>query len=221
MSARRPHILAVCGGSGSGKTTFARKLAERLNSGAVADAPRAVILAQDSYYIDQSARFKEDGGDVNFDHPDALEWPLIAEHLRALRAGRAVEVPVYDFATHRRLNRTEHPPAVPVIIVDGILILSQEILLPLYDDVIFLDVPEKLRFERRFRRDTVERGRTAEGVLRQLERQVKPMHDLYVQPSARHAHRVIHDTVEFDRVLEEVAAELAALTVAAPSQTKA
>jgi uridine kinase len=196
----RPRIIAVAGGSGSGKTTFAKALARAVG---------ASILSQDSYYIDQSDRFKVDGGDeVNFDHPDSLDWPLLEKHLAELRAGRAIEEPIYDFPTHRRLGRTETVRPAPIILLDGILILSRPELRPLFDDSVFLDIPEEIRFKRRFDRDVVERNRSAEGVRRQIERQVKPMHDLYVQPSVRYAKRVIHNDQEFDQTLKVLQREL-------------
>lgn len=171
------HLIAVAGGSGSGKTTLARKLV------AAFQEDRCAILSQDSYYIDQSHRFDKDGGAVNFDHPQALEFTLMAEHLQELKGGRSIEMPIYDFATHKRLERTQPFASRPYILVDGTLILSQPKLAALFDEALFLEVDEDTRFQRRLKRDTLERGRTPEGVRAQFIGQVKPMHDRFIEPS--------------------------------------
>jgi uridine kinase len=178
-------VIGIAGGSGSGKTTFARAIEKALGPG------QSAVLSQDHYYIDQSARFTGDGESVNFDHPEALDFPLLRDHLLALKAGRGIDVPVYEFATHKRLARTERFEPLPVILLDGTLILSQELIRPCLDLSFFVGCPEKVRFERRLERDVRERGRTPEGVRKQFERQVKPMHDLFVEPSQEHAsHRL-------------------------------
>src|SRR5690606_37607181 len=154
------------GGSGSGKTT----LAEALNA---ALGERSAILYQDSYYIDQSHRFDGDGGSVNFDHPESLEFSLLARHLRELKAGTPVEVPCYDFATHKRQLATQSFKCCQVVIVDGTLLLSQREICAALDLAVFVDTREDLRYERRLARDVSERGRTPDGVLKQFTRQVK------------------------------------------------
>jgi len=174
-------IIAVAGGSGSGKTTLARKIQNELNNEMNFDA--CAILGQDSYYFDQSAKFDRDGGSVNFDHPSALDFNLLARHLKNLRAGQAIEVPIYDFTTHTRLKRTETLKSKPFIIMDGTLILSQNVLLPHFNESIFMGVDEATRFQRRLKRDVEERGRTPEGVRDQFYKQVKLMHDEFVEPS--------------------------------------
>ncbi len=179
-------LIGVAGGSGSGKSTFAREL-----SSALATRGRVLILEQDSYYRDQSANFDCDGGRVNFDHPSAIEWPLLVSHLQKLKAGQAVDRPVYDFSTHKRRSEflVVHP--VPFLILDGILILLPEELRRELDFKIFIHTPEDLRFERRMARDVAERGRTPDGVRAQFMSQVKPMHDQFVEPSRQHADYVI------------------------------
>lgn len=174
-------IVAVAGGSGSGKTTFARKLLNKIGE------QRGSIIYQDSYYIDQSHRFDKDGGNVNFDHPDSLEFSLMAKHLKQLKAGNTVNIPIYDFVSHSRSQKSIYQEPKDIIIVDGILILGQKELIPLFDIRIFIDIPEAVRFERRLKRDMKERGRTREGVIAQFENQVKPMHDQFVQPSIKNA----------------------------------
>ncbi|MFL5813851.1 MAG: uridine kinase [Bdellovibrionia bacterium] len=173
----RTWVIAIVGGSGSGKTTLAKKLQQEFGE------KDCVILSQDSYYIDQSHKFDRDGGAVNFDHPSSLEFTLLAKHLERLKAGSDIEVPIYDFPTHKRLTTTETLRHHPLVLVDGTLVLSQRELLPYFDESIFLDVDEDTRFQRRMKRDIEERGRTPEGVREQFYKQVKVMHDEFVEPS--------------------------------------
>jgi uridine kinase len=180
-------IIGISGGSGSGKTTFAKRVQSALG------AEVCQVLSQDHYYIDQSAKFTGDGESVNFDHPNALDWPLLASHLKQLSEGDPIEVPVYDFATHRRLRETEPFAPSTCVVVDGTLILSQPEIRKYLKKSIFIDTPEKVRFERRLKRDVEERGRTAEGVQKQFLRQVKPMHDEFVEPSKNFADLVLKD----------------------------
>lgn len=174
-------ILGVSGGSGSGKTFFAETLAKKLGS------ETAFVLYQDNYYIDQSKNFDKDGGCVNFDHPDALDFNLLAKHLELLKKGNNIEIPLYDFKTHQRLEKTLHQKSKKVVIVDGILILSQPHVRRHFDASIYVHTPEEVRFKRRLTRDIEERGRTPEGVFDQFYKQVKPMHDQFVSPSKEHA----------------------------------
>lgn len=191
-------IIGVAGGSGSGKTYFARALHERLGK------KTSAIIYQDNYYIDQSARFDHDGGSVNFDHPDSLDFDLLADHLKMLKLGDSIKIPMYDFVTHSRLEETIAQMPQPVILVDGILLLSQPHVREHFDLSIFVDTPEQLRYERRLERDTKERGRTPDGVKKQFELQVKPMHDLFVQPSMNYADHVISDLEGFDHLLDQM-----------------
>jgi len=196
-SSSRTQIVGVSGGSGSGKTTFARELAEALGSNACA------ILSQDHYYIDQSAKFRGDGENVNFDHPDALDFTLLAQHLSDLKRGLTVQVPIYDFVTHKRQIKTEAFESVSVVILDGTLIFSQPKIRVLLDHAVFVDAPEEVRFDRRLRRDVAERGRTPEGVHKQFYRQVKPMHDQFVEPSKANATQVVSGLENFTREIQE------------------
>lgn len=187
-----PLIVAVAGGSGSGKTTFSRYLQNELGQ------HRCAIISQDHYYIDQSAKFDHDGGSVNFDHPSAIDFELLTFHVELLKQGRAIEIPVYDFATHKRQDRTTSQVAMPIVIIDGILIFTNDKLLEQFDYKIYIDCEEQLRFERRLRRDVQERGRTPEGVKAQLMGQVKPMHDQFVEPS-----KVLADDIVCVRTFEQ------------------
>lgn len=189
-------ILGVAGGSGSGKTYFAEALHQALGHDV------STIVYQDNFYIDQSAKFDHDGGAVNFDHPDSLDFPLLAERLKELKAGHAAAIPLYDFATHSRRKDTLHVAPRQVIIVDGILIFHPPYVRELFDEMVFFDTAEDLRYQRRLERDVKERGRKPEGVREQFIKQVKPMHDLFVEPSKAHAQSVVCDMGEYQAVLD-------------------
>lgn len=191
-------IIGVSGGSGSGKTTFARTLAANLGDHFCG------IIQQDAYYRDMHAYFDRDGGRVNYDHPDAIEFDLLIRHLEQLKEGHDIEIPKYDFATHRRAFETTPLACRPVIIVDGILLLTQSELRPLLDFSYFIETQEDLRFQRRLQRDVRERGRTPEGVRDQFFNHVKPMHDLFVEPSRRFADRVVSGEKSFGPVIDEI-----------------
>lgn len=163
----------------------------------------ATIVAQDSYYHDLSEQFDFDGGSVNFDHPNSIDFELMAKHLRGLKQGRHTHIPLYDFKTHSRLQETFKVEVRPIVLVDGILILTQEEMRDLFDFVFFIDTQEELRFKRRLQRDVKERGRTPEGVYHQFYAQVKPMHDLYVEPSRIWADKVISGEKSFGPIIDE------------------
>lgn len=188
----RSRIIGVAGGSGSGKTTFVKLLQAALSPSSCG------ILSQDHYYIDQSAHFRGDGENVNFDHPQALDFPLLARHLEALKRGIGIDIPIYDFVTHTRRHETERFETRPVIVLDGTLILSQPKIREHLDVAVFIDTPEPTRLERRMRRDRIERGRSEDGILKQFTRQVKPMHDQFVEPSKTHAAHVLSGIEAFE-----------------------
>lgn len=183
-------ILGVAGGSGSGKTYFAKELQEAIGE-------RASIVYQDNFYIDQSKRFDHDGGSVNFDHPDSLDLKLLAKCLSELKNGGSTNIPIYDFVTHSRKEETLKVGPAKIIIVDGILIFHPDYLRSQFDEMIFFDTPEILRFERRMERDVKERGRTVEGVKAQFMKQVKPMHDQFVEPSKLFANTIVKDLGDY------------------------
>jgi uridine kinase len=195
-------VIGIAGGSGSGKTTFARMLTEKLGRSNVA------IIAQDNYYIDQSSVFDKDGGKVNFDHPNSIDWALVAQHIKLLKMGYAIDMPVYDFATHTRRSETVKVDPKPFLILDGILILVTEEVRQLIDYKIFIQTREDIRFERRLKRDVAERGRTEDGVRAQYFSQVKPMHDQFVEPTATTATRIISGEIDFAEAIDTVIKEL-------------
>lgn len=180
-------VVGIAGGSGSGKTTLAQCLLKKFGHQSCA------VLLQDSYYHDQSDRFDEDGGSVNFDHPSALDFDLLAAHLHALRAGESVDVPIYDFVTHTRRSSTQSFEPRQLVLVDGILILGQPQVCAQLDYSVFVDTPEPIRFERRLSRDVQERGREHDGVVKQYQKQVLPMHNEFVEPSKSNADYVCTD----------------------------
>jgi uridine kinase len=203
----RPIILGVAGGSGSGKTTVVRAIIAALGGG------HAAVVHHDSYYRDTSHLSLDERQAINYDHPDSLETELLVEHLKELRAGRTVGVPVYDFSEHTRLAQREHLQPQKVIIVDGLLILWDPQLRALMDIKVYVDTDADLRFIRRLERDIVERGRSAESVIRQYLATVRPMHLEFVEPSKRYADMILpeggHNRVAIDMLVTKVRAVLA------------
>src|SRR5947209_13978860 len=172
-------IIGSCGGTGSGKTTVANRILESVSEDEV------IFLQQDSYYRNLDQMPLDYRRIANFDHPDAIDNDLLVEHVRALKAGEAVELPVYDFRTHTRLAETLHMEPRPIIIVEGILIFADKRLLEEMDIKVYVDTPDDIRFIRRLRRDIAERGRTVESVIEQYVETVRPMHTQFVEPSKR------------------------------------
>lgn len=176
----RPLIIAVVGGTGSGKTTVATAIHEAVGLG-------AVLLDQDAYYRDLSDLTLDERRKVNFDHPDSIDTELLAHHLQQLAAGHAIDKPTYDFAAHTRAAESVRVEPREVIIVEGILLLADARLRELFDIRIFVDVGDDVRFIRRLLRDTRERGRTMDNVIQQYLTTVRPMHLEFVEPSKRYA----------------------------------
>ena len=185
MPGSRPLILGVAGGSGSGKTTVVSQIIRAMEPVPVS------LLHHDSYYRDHPDLSDQDRARLNYDHPEVLETPLLAEHLRDLLAGQTVEEPVYDFTTHSRTDETRRVEPNPVVIVDGILILAEPELRELMDIRVFVETDSDLRFIRRLLRDTRERGRSVDSVIRQYQETVRPMHLEFVEPSRRHADVIV------------------------------
>jgi len=200
-------IIGICGGTGSGKTTVANRILESVS------ASEVVFLQQDSYYRNITDLPLDYRNIANFDHPDALDNDLLVNHVRRLKAGEAVELPVYDFRTNTRLNETRHVEARPIVIVEGILIFAEPRLLEQMDIKVFVDTPDDIRFIRRLRRDLDERGRTVESVIEQYVATVRPMHMQFVEPSKRHADVIIpeggHNLVSIDLLSGKIRERLA------------
>lgn len=180
-----PIVFGVAGGTASGKTTMARHILDRVGAGRIA------YLPHDAYYRDMSHLPFEERAKMNYDHPDSLETELLVEHIKMLRDGKSVELPIYDFAEYIRTSETKTIEPAPVILVDGILILSEPALREIMDIKVFVDTDADIRILRRIERDTQERGRTLESVIRQYFTTVRPMDQEFVQPSRRHADIII------------------------------
>ncbi|NBO37542.1 uridine kinase [bacterium] len=197
-----PLILGVCGGSGSGKTTFCDKLVELVGGNQVA------LLKQDDYYRDQGHLPLEERSETNFDHPDSIEFPLLCTHIDLLDAGHQIAVPQYDFKTHTRTRIQRIVSPRPIVILEGILIFSDVSLESRIHHKIFIDATEEVRFHRRLRRDVKERGRSPESVSQQFEETVRPMHEQFVEPCKERSDRVISGEIPFETVLLELSAYL-------------
>jgi len=181
----RPLMIGIAGGTGSGKTTVARKVASGLPDGAVA------IVEHDSYYRDRSDLTPPERALLNYDHPDSLDNDMLVGHLLELREGRGVEVPAYDFKTHLRRKETRRVEPLPVIIVEGILVFVDERIRDLLDIKIFVDTDADIRIMRRIRRDIEDRGRDFASIREQYYRTVRPMHMQFVEPSKQWADLII------------------------------
>jgi uridine kinase len=192
-------VIGVAGGSGSGKTTVVRRIVDSLGP------EQVTLLDHDRYYRDRNDLRLEERAALNYDHPDALETDLMVQHVRALKAGNAVEVPQYDFTRHARLSETETFQARRALIVEGILVFTDAALRELMDIKVFVDTDSDTRFIRRLQRDVAQRGRTMESVIDQYQQTVKPMHLEFVEPSKRYADVIIplggHNTVAVDLLL--------------------
>ncbi len=198
----RPCVLGVAGGSGSGKTTVARSILDAVGQ------ERIAFLEQDSYYRDIEWQSEAELIHHNFDHPAALDNDLLVSHVAALKAGHAIEVPIYDFVRHRRTPRTRRVEPRPVVLLEGILIFAEPALRDLLDFKVFVDTDADLRLIRRLRRDMSERGRTVQDVLRQYLETVRPMHLEFVEPSKRWADVIIPEGGENRVALEMVVARV-------------
>jgi len=197
-----PLVIAIAGGSGSGKTTVANVLLQRVGP------HRIAYLQHDSYYRELTGLSPEQRAAVNFDHPESLENELMIEHILKLKSYEAVDVPVYDFTTHSRTGETVSVEPHRVIIVEGILILALPELRKLFDVKIFVDTDADIRFIRRLKRDIEERGRTTEKVVQQYLNTVRPMHLEFVDPSKRYADVIIPEGGRNEVALDMVTARI-------------
>jgi uridine kinase len=200
-------IIGISGGTGSGKTTVANRILESVSTDDV------VFLQQDSYYRNIDQLPLDYRQRANFDHPDAIDTDLLVAHLRALKAGHAIDLPVYDFKHDRRLPETRRMEPKLIIILEGILIFAEPRLLAEMDIKVFVDTPDDIRFIRRLRRDVAERGRTVDSVIEQYLATVRPMHMQFVEPSKRLADVIIpeggHNMVSIDLLSGKIRERLA------------
>ncbi len=201
----RPITIGVAGGSGSGKTTVARVILDRIGSANIAYVPH------DSYYRDLSDLPRDQRATINFDHPDSLDGDLFIEHIQRLQRYEPIEMPVYDFSTHTRTDQVKVVQPHRIVLVEGILIFAEARLRELFDVRIFVDTDDDVRFIRRLQRDVSERGRTPESVISQWLNTVRPMHLEFVEPSKRYAHIVIPEGGRNAVAMEMVIARIEAL----------
>ncbi len=185
MTHETPLVIGIAGGSGSGKTTVAQEILQRVGP------DRIAYIQHDSYYKDLTGLPPAQRDEVNFDHPNSLETELLTSHIEQLKARRSIEVPIYDFSSHTRTDKTFKVNPRGVIIVEGILIFAEPALRSLFDVKIFVDTDADIRLIRRLQRDITERGRTAESVIKQYQITVRPMHLEFVEPSKRYADVII------------------------------
>lgn len=202
MTQASPLVIGIAGGSGSGKTTVAKQILQRVGP------ERIAFLQHDAYYKDLSGLPPVQRAQVNFDHPNSLETELLIQHIAALRDGKAVEVPIYDFSTDRRTSETFTVYPRNVILVEGILIFTEASLRKMFDVKIYVDTDADLRFIRRLERDLTERGRLTESVIKQYQSTVRPMHLEFVEPSKRYADIIIPEggfnTAALDMVVARI-----------------
>jgi uridine kinase len=187
VSAERPSpfLLGVAGGSGSGKTTVAEHLANVLGG------PDVALVRMDAYYRDRPDLSAAQRRAIDYDHPDAFDWPLLVEHVQALRAGSAVDVPIYDFAHDRRRTETMRVEPGRIVVVEGILVLYDPDLRAAFDLRVFVDTDADVRFIRRLQRDVADRGRSVDSVIDQYLATVRPGHLQFVEPTKRYADVIV------------------------------
>ena len=198
MQSKTCKIIAIVGGSGAGKTTLAKKITKLFETN------ECEIISQDNYYLDLSEKFDYDGGIINFDHPEMLEFDLLANHLELLKENKIIKIPCYDFKTHSRTQKTKKIKPCKIILVDGTLILNSEKLNQIFDLKIFMNISDKTRLERRTKRDIEERNRTFEGILNQWNKQVLPMHKKFVETSMSTADLIISENKNIDEAAIEI-----------------
>jgi len=204
----KPLIIGIAGGSGSGKSTVARRVAESLGAASVA------ALDMDAYYRNFAHLPPEERRRVNWDHPDAFDHALLAEHLRRLTTGEAVEKPVYDFVSHTRSERTQRVNPADVIMIDGILLFVDPAVRDLCDVKVFVDADADVRLIRRLRRDMRVRGRSLDEILEQYVTTVQPMHLQFVEPSKRYADIIVprggHNAVAVEMIVAKIKSRIGA-----------
>jgi uridine kinase len=202
MTHDTPLVIGIAGGSGSGKTTVAQEILQRVGP------DRIAYIQHDSYYKDLTGLPPAQRAEVNFDHPNSLETELLISHIEQLKAGKSIKVPIYDFSTHSRTDKSFTVNHRGVIIVEGILIFADASLRSLFDVKIFVDTDPDVRLIRRLQRDITERNRTVESVIKQYQSTVRPMHLEFVEPSKRYADVIIPEggfnTAALDMVVARI-----------------
>lgn len=213
-----PVVIGIAGGTGSGKTTVANVILDRVGADSIA------FLPHDAYYKDLKHLPKSQRDLINFDHPDSLESELLVQHLKTLREWSSIQIPVYDFTNHSRTDQTEQIDSQPIILVEGILIFAEPPLRGIFDVKIFVDTPPDIRFIRRLERDIEERGRSVESVIQQYQTTVRPMHLEFVEPSKRYADVIIPEggfnTVAMDMVVARIESMLSQETSTMENQNQ-
>jgi uridine kinase len=198
----KPVVIGIAGGTGSGKTTVARAIYDRVGS------DRIEWIAHDSYYRNFDALTAEERHKINFDHPDSLETELLIRQLDVLAKGSSVDIPLYDFTSHSRRTETQRIEPRRVIIVEGILVLAEAELRKRIDIKLFVDTPPDIRFVRRLMRDIKSRGRSLESVVEQYVTTVRPMHEEFVEPSKRYADLIIPEGGENQVAIDAIIARV-------------
>jgi uridine kinase len=203
----KPLIIGIAGGSGSGKSTVARRVAELLADMSVA------FIDMDAYYRNHAHLPIEERRKINWDHPDAIDWDLLVNQLGQLLAGESVEKPVYDFVHHTRSTQTVTIPPADVVVIDGILLFTDERTRDLCDVKVFVDADADIRLIRRIRRDMHKRGRPLNEILEQYQKTVHPMHLQFVEPSKRYADVIVprggHNAVAISMIVARVQQQIA------------
>lgn len=179
------YIIGIAGGTGSGKTTVVKKIMKALEGESVA------VIPQDSYYNDNTHLTMDERRLINYDHPDAFDWDLMYQQISALRTGKSIEQPTYDYITSNRMSETIHITPCKVIIIEGIMALYHTNLRELMDLKIFVDTDADVRLIRNILRDIVERGRTPEMVIERYLKVLKPMHEQFIEPTKKYADLII------------------------------
>lgn len=182
----KPIVIGIAGGSGSGKTTIAHEIADRIT-----DQDRILIMTQDSYYKDNTGVSMAQRKKINYDHPDAFDLPLLKKQLTKLLHRQAIEMPTYDFTAHTRSSKTIHVQPADIIILEGILVLFNRDIRQLMDIKVYVDTDDDIRFIRRLERDMKERGRSLESVIKQYLATVKPMYHQFIEPTKRYADIIV------------------------------
>ncbi len=192
------YIIGITGGTASGKTTFVKDLLDQCDTNTVN------IISQDDYYKPLVGLTLQEKNDINFDHPDSLDFDLLEEHILSLKKGKAINKPTYSFETHDRLEKTIPIDPKPILILEGILVLSVSTIKALCDYTIFVNASEKIRQERRLKRDIAERGRDKETILEQFKTNIHPMHRKFIEPLKNEVNLVINGTKDFKKPIQTI-----------------